>query len=124
VNAFLELASRHERDHMLQAWARWHCERREEALAGPHGALVSELLAALHGLTLRDGAKIVAFVRAQDWSHVDADVRFTLLREINNAITRLREQAGMAPFDDGVAPERATAFLIIKDVMFGSKPPD
>jgi hypothetical protein len=108
---------------MLRAWTHWHRERREEALAGPHGALVAELFAALHELTVKDGAKLVAFVRAQDWSHVKADVRFTLLHEINNAITRLREQAGMPPFDDGVVPERATAFLIIKDVMFGSKPP-
>jgi hypothetical protein len=41
----------------------------------------------------------------------------TCPHEINDHITKLREQAGKPPFDDGVPPERNTGFLIIKHLM-------
>jgi hypothetical protein len=109
-------------DHskLLRAWTRWHREQREEALAGPHGTLVARLLEILRGLTLRDGAKLVGLIRAQNWDRVDFDTRFICLHEINERITILREQAGLAPFDDAMPPERTTGFLIIRQAMFGN----
>jgi hypothetical protein len=41
----------------------------------------------------------------------------TCLHEINDRITKLREQAGKPPFDDGMPPERNTGFLIVKQLM-------
>src|SRR5262249_42291455 len=105
---------------LLRAWRNWHAEQREEALAGPHGKFVTQLLEALHGLTLRDGAKLVGFIRAQDWSAVDFNTRFVCLHETNDRITILREEAGMAPFDDSLPPGRTTGFLIIRQAMFGN----
>jgi hypothetical protein len=109
--------------HLLRAWHRRYREQLDEALAGPHGALVGWLLDQLRELTLRDGAKLVAFIRAQDWSRVDANTKFVCLHEFNNGTTKLRVQAGMPPFDDGLPPERATVFLIIKP-MIAELPPD
>jgi hypothetical protein len=50
----------------------------------------------------------------EDWGCVDYATRFVCLHQINDHITRLRERAGVPPFDDGISPERATGFLIIK----------
>jgi hypothetical protein len=85
--------------------------------------VVGQLLDQLRGLTLQDAAKLVAFISAQDWSRVDANTRFTLLHEINNVITKLREQAGLPSFDDGFPPARGNAFLIIKQLVTGKSPP-
>jgi hypothetical protein len=90
--------------YLLRQWHVWHREQREEAVAGPHGALVELLLDILRELTLHDGARLVEFIRAQDWNSVDYNVRLVCLHELNAAITRLRVKAGMPPFDDGFRP--------------------
>lgn len=104
---------------MLRAWRAWHCEQREAAVSGPCGALVEQLLDILRGLTLRGGGELVAFISSQNWSCVDFDTRLTCLHEINERITKLRELAGMPPFDDGFGPERTTGFLIVRQLMVG-----
>jgi hypothetical protein len=82
------------------------------------------LLEILRELTLSDGGKLVAFIRAQDWSDVDADVRLTCLHQINARITGMREASGLAPIDDGFAPH-TTAFQIVKQIIGDQKqPPD
>jgi len=109
--------------YLLRQWKSWHDVQREEAVTGPHGALVAQLLEILRGLTLHDGAKLVRFIRVQDWTAVDYDVRLICLHEINQTIMKLRTKAGLPEFDDGFPPERATAFQIIKQ-MIGKQPPD
>ena len=49
-------------------------------------------------------------------------MRLTILHQLNTAITRLREQQGMPPFDDGVPGERDNVFRRIKDLMFAAPP--
>jgi hypothetical protein len=106
--------------YLLRQWKSWRDEQREEAVAGPNGSLVAQLLDVLRGLTLGGGAELVAFIRSQNWNCVDFDTRLCCLHEINDRITKLREQAGMPPFDDGFGPERINGFLIIKHMMIGS----
>ena len=53
--------------YTLRAWKRWRAEQREAALTGAHGALIAQLLEILDALTLRNGARLVEFIRAQDW---------------------------------------------------------
>jgi hypothetical protein len=81
-------------------WRAWHREERAQALAGPAGALVEQLLEILRGLSPQDGAAtLVAFIRSQNWTHLDQDVKFTCLHEIDTCIIRLREKSGLPPFD-------------------------
>jgi len=49
---------------------------------------------------------------------VDADTKFTCFQELNNTITRLREQAGMSPFDDNLPGQPENAFRRIKRILF------
>jgi hypothetical protein len=106
-----------ERDQQVRAWRRWHREQLEEALAGPHGCVLDRLVRFLESMTLRSAPALVELVRSEDWKSVDYATRLVALHEINGAITALREQHGLAPFDDGLPGEPVTAFCLIKDLL-------
>jgi hypothetical protein len=55
---------------LLRAWRRWHQEKLDEALAGPHGAQVSKLMTLLNRLELSSAAALLDFIRRSDWSSV------------------------------------------------------
>jgi hypothetical protein len=84
---------------LQRQWQRWQDELCEQALAGPHGELVRQLLEVLDGLGPRDGAVLLDFVRSQSWRDVNMDTRFVCLHEINARTITLREQAGLVPFE-------------------------
>jgi len=107
--------------HLLRAWRRWHHEQLGEVLAGPHGTAVAKVMAFLKRTNPQSAPALIALLREHDWSQMDADVRFVVLHEINEAITRLRERAGLAPIDDALPGERMTAFLLIKEHLFPQK---
>jgi hypothetical protein len=65
----------------------------------------------------RSARELVDFIAAEDWNAVDADTRFIALHEINNAITKLRERAGLVPIDDALPSEHPTAFQLIKSIL-------
>ena len=141
MNAFLELAGRQicapvkgrqraaekrvmrkaeqkaldERDCMFGAWKRWRSEQLDAALAGAHREMLQALIAFLK-TTKSDGA-LIEHVHAGNWQAADADTRFLALRLINAAITRLREQRGLVPFDDALPGEPPTAFQIIREML-------
>jgi hypothetical protein len=103
---------------LLRQWRAWHREEREQALAGPARELVEQLLEILRSLSPQDGAApLVAFIQSQNWNHLDQDVKFICLREIDTCITRLREKSGLPPFDDSLNEPPATAFLIIRKLI-------
>jgi hypothetical protein len=141
VNAFLDLAERQipatvkarrraaetrrerarekalaERDAQFRTWQREHRERLDAALAGSHGAKLATLLGFLESLTLETADALIECVRADDWAAADADTRFLVLRLINAAIVRLREQAGLEPFDDPL-DDRPDAFRVIRGLL-------
>jgi hypothetical protein len=64
---------------------------------------------------------LIALLRDFDWSEMDAGVRLVVLHEINEAITRLRERAGLAPIDDALPGQRLNAFLRIREHLFPQK---
>jgi hypothetical protein len=103
-----------ERDDLFQFWRQWRHERIETLLAGPHGAKTQALLAFLQTMSLEDGPQLIEFVRADDWHRADP---FEILSLIDAALTTLREQHGLPPFDDARPDEEPTAFLIIREVF-------
>ena len=86
---------------LLRAWRQWHHAQLVEALAGPHSAVMSDLMTRLGRLDLNAGAALLEFLQGVDWDSVDYDTRLVALHETHNAITRLRERCGFPPFDDG-----------------------
>jgi hypothetical protein len=100
--------------HLLRAWRQWHREQLEQALAGPHGAAVAQVIEFLEDMGPQSATALIALLHEHDWRRMDADVRFVVLHEINTAIIKLREQSGLPPFDDALPNERDTGFLIVR----------
>src|SRR6266436_3544476 len=51
---------------LLRAWKKFHREELEEALAGPHGATIAELLTLLDRLELSSAAVLLNFIQCND----------------------------------------------------------
>jgi hypothetical protein len=137
MNAFLDLADRQisspakarqgaaeKRKHkaaddqgrLRLAWRRWHDERGEALLAGPHGDATRGLINFLGSMTIDQGAALVALVEAGPWRDVNADARFEILRLIDTAIIALRERHDLPPFDD-LLSARPNVFLKIREAL-------
>jgi hypothetical protein len=106
-----------ERDAQFQIWQRAHREQLDAALAGPHGAKLAALLGFLEGLTLAAVPRTLERVRADAWAAADADTRFLVLCLINAAIVRLRERAGLEPFDDPMLDQPPDPMLVLRGVL-------
>ena len=102
---------------MLRAWRAWHAEELTEALTGPHRQVLEPLMQLLKNLDLHSSNALVDFIRAHDWSAIDAQTKLVVLHEINSAITKLRTRNGMAPIDDALWGERATVFQLIRLII-------
>jgi hypothetical protein len=84
------------------------------ALEGPAGVLIKELHDALKRLELEQPEPLLTLVNAIDWQSIDTETRYTALSMIDDAIVRLREQNGLAPFDDALFDEDPTVFQMCK----------
>ena len=84
------------------------------ALEGPVRVLVKELHDALKQLDLGEPDLLIELVHETDWQSIDKETRYTALSMIDDAIVRLREQNGLAPFDDALFDEDPTVFEICK----------
>ena len=102
---------------LLRAWRNWHAEELAEALAGPHRHVLEPLMQLLKNLDLHPSNALVDFIRARDWSAIDAQTKLVVLHEINTAITTLRTRNGMAPIDDALWGERANVFQTIRLII-------
>jgi hypothetical protein len=107
---------------LLKAWRAWHAERLANAIAGTHGTIIAELMTLLDRLELNSTAALLDFMRRSDWSSVSYDVRLTVLHQINQAITRLRERNGMAGIDDPLPGQPNNVFRRIKHMLFAAPP--
>ena len=107
--------------HLLRAWRRWHREQLDEVLAGPHGAAAALVVGFLDGMGPQSAPALIALLDQHDWGRIDHNVRYVLLHEINQTITRVRERAGLAPIDDALPGQRLNAFLRIKEHLFPQK---
>jgi hypothetical protein len=96
-------------------YRRWRQEQIDDALAGPHGRQISDLLAFLKELTLDRQSEAVEFAAAL--AATDADTRFLALRLIGARLMELREAADLTPFDDALPGQPATAFEQVREVL-------
>jgi hypothetical protein len=100
---------------LLRRWKAFHREQLETALAGVHRDVFERLQAELK--SLHSARELVAFIDAQDWSAMDANIQLIALHEINAAICRLRERRGLEPIDDALPGQPPTAFQIIRSII-------
>jgi hypothetical protein len=105
---------------LLRAWQNFHREQLSKAIAGPHGAIVMQVMEFLRTMTPASANALLALMRSQTWASVDADTKFVLLHEINRAITDMRTKNNMPAIDDPLPHERLSVFLTIKRMLFAS----
>ena len=106
---------------LLKWWRAWHREQLEQALAGPHGAVLAGLFRMFKNLQHVQPAQLIGLARSIDWAGIDADTKLTVLHEFNAAITRLRERHNMEPIDDTVEDE--PPFRTLKAILFPARAP-
>jgi hypothetical protein len=106
---------------LTRAWKAWHREQRDLVLAGPHGAVLSELFRMLDNLQHVQPAQLIGLARSIDWAAIDTDTKLTMLHEINSSITKFREKRGLEPIDDTVSDE--PPFRTIKAILFPERAP-
>jgi hypothetical protein len=102
---------------LLRAWKNFHREELNAALAGPHGPMLERLVFILKTLAPGSASLLLAYIRGVDWQLVDYSTRLVALHQVNDAITRLRERAGLEPIDDGIPGERDNAYRCIKAIL-------
>jgi hypothetical protein len=112
----------HETTRLSRAYRAWQREQLAEALTGAHGAMVAELMAVLDRLELNSAAILLAAVQRTDWHDVDPNTRFTVLHQINETISRLRERNSMPAIDDPLPDQPDNVFRRIKKLMFVAPP--
>ena len=103
---------------LLRAWKKFHREQREAVLAGPHGAVLSELFRMFANIQHVTPAQLIGFVQSINWADVNYAVRLTVLHVINNAITAFRVERDLEPIDDSLPNEPESPFRLIKAILF------
>jgi len=104
-------------ERLMRVWRNWHLEEREAALAGPHGPMLAELLRMFANLQHMQPAQLIGFVRSIDWSAIDDDTKQIVVHELGNAVTAMREKAGLPPFDDNLPGTPDTPFRTIQAIV-------
>jgi hypothetical protein len=105
-----------ERNRLSQAHRRWRKEAFNALLKGPHGAAAQTLIDFLDHMQ-SDGPELIAHVSAGPWRDADKDTRFLILVLVDAAVIRLRERAGLVPFDDPLHDEESNTFLTIRKLL-------
>jgi hypothetical protein len=109
-----------ERDTMFRRWRQWHGAQLKEALRGPWGEDLAELLEFLAKMGPEDGQALIDLIRRQGWAAAGSGNKYLILREIDLAIIRVRERLKLPPLDSSIpfSSEPPTAFELVKGILF------
>lgn len=103
---------------LLTAYRKHRKARIQAVLAGPHGPQIAALVTVLRGMTLESAPELIGYVRQATWiKEMEINDRFVLLSMIGEAIRKVREKAGLEPYDDGNWGQPPKAFETIKQLM-------
>jgi hypothetical protein len=105
------------RNRMVALWCRWRQQQVDDALLGPHGSALAELMQFLGGLTLETEPALVELVRKGPWRSADPDTRYLIMRLVGSRLAELREAAGLPPFSDPLPGDPPNAFLTIRELL-------
>jgi hypothetical protein len=103
---------------LSSAWRTYHQQQLDDALAGPSGVAVGEVMNLLARIERTPAATLLACVQGIDWSTVSCDVKLTVLHQVNEKITHMREKRGIASIDDPLPGQPDNAFRRIKSLLF------
>src|SRR5208282_923263 len=109
-----------EQGKLLKLWKK-HNHQRINAFLEQHGARAARLIYFLGEMDITKAEELIAHVKSGPWRGADEATRFTVLHLIDTRIAALREDNGMAPYDDSFPElgEPQTAFEIIRSYICG-----
>jgi muconolactone delta-isomerase len=103
---------------LLVLYRRYKRQQVQSLLNGPRGPQVSALAAIMRTMTLESAPGLIRYARGSAWvTELSTDEKHILLGMIGRAITKVREKAGLPPFDDGLPGEPPKAFERIKTIL-------
>lgn len=103
---------------LLVLYRRYKKAQVRSLVEGRFGPQVKALLTIMHTMTLDSAPDLIRYIRGSAWiAQLSKDEKHILLGLIGRAITKVREKAGMAPFDDGLPGDPPKAFEILKNIM-------
>ena len=82
-----------------------------------HGPLLRKFGATLNHFGADDAGRMISYVRDQNYAwlrNAPEDIRFAALRMIGHRIQRIRQRAGLVPFDDPLPGEPDDVFRLCK----------
>jgi hypothetical protein len=106
-------------ERLLRWWKKFHREERDVVLAGPHSAVLGELLRMIKNLEHIQPSQLIGLAHSIDWVAIDTNTKLVTLHEFNAAVTRFREKRNPdEPIDDTVSDE--PPFRALKAILFPS----
>lgn len=109
-----------ETSKQFKEYRRYLRDRKRELLEGPYSAQLTELSTMLKTLSRESAPALVDWVEYADWlQQADYNTRHNVLAIIGEEIANFRITEGLAPFDDSLWGEPATAFEQIRFVLTG-----
>lgn len=107
-----------EREALSKSYRAARQQWMDGVLAGPGGDSLAAMLRWVAGIGIEDADALIEQVRAAAWLRSGSpDLRFLALAEIDRRIIKLREKAGLRPFDDPWVDEGPNAFIIIRGLL-------
>lgn len=93
-----------DRDRLYRNYVRQKKADYEELFGTPvHGPLLRKFNSTLGHFGIEDAERLIAYVRERNRAWLRAapeDIRFAALQMVSYRIMRIRQRAGLAPFDD------------------------
>lgn len=113
-----EIEQQDEDAYLSKMYARWKREQKDALLAGPQGEHVKGLIAFLRTMGISDAPDLLDLIDSAEWVRLlTPDERHVVFGMIARAVARVRERAGLQPYDDGVIGEPPKALHLIRNTM-------
>jgi hypothetical protein len=108
-----------EEQELSKMYMKLRRETINQMLDGPFGGDIRRVQRFLRVMTIESAPDLVEFVRREaHWMKAQPiEHQYLLLKLLGNGITRVRERAGLSPFDDGLPGDSPKAFETIKQIL-------
>jgi hypothetical protein len=110
-----------ERDRLYRRYRKAKKAEFDGLCADPHwGERLRKFAATVNHFDIDDADQMIAYVRCHaSWLRHEApdDIRFAALQAIDHRIVRIRQRAGLAPFDDALPDEEPDVWQLCRKAI-------
>ena len=108
----------HDRDRLYRQYKAAKKQELAELYADPEwGDVLRKFVATLKHFGPEHADRMVEYVSTHKLTQAPLDIRFAALQQCDYRITRIRQRAGLVPFDDPLPGEEPTVFTLCKRAL-------